>query len=73
MATFTFTIRSSAKLGDTKEAERAIICQLLDDAKQIIGSHRDPQPLMYNGAIVGEYEFGANALNNNFSHATAYR
>ena len=47
----------------SKEAERAIICQLLAAASQTVGSHRDPEPLRYDGREVGYYEFGAGSLN----------
>jgi len=63
---FTLTIRKPAgarPFGETKEAERAIIVKALRDAAQIIGSHRAPEPLRYDGAEIGSYEFGRDSLN----------
>ena len=63
---FTLTIfkpAGSRPFGETKEAERAIICAALHDAAQIIGSHRAPEPLRYDGKEIGEYEFGPASLN----------
>jgi hypothetical protein len=43
---FTLTIRKprGVSFGSSQEAERAIICQLLAAAAQIVGSHRGRAP-----------------------------
>lgn len=61
--TLTITKRRPTQFGETKEAERAIIVQALHDAAQIVGSHRAPEPLRYDGVEIGSYEFGAASLN----------
>ncbi len=61
-----FTLRINKRtpaFGETKEAERQRIVQALQDAAQIVRSHREPEPLRLDGAVIGEYEFGANSLN----------
>ena len=66
MEVFKLAIRKAAgsrPFGETKEAERAIIVKALHDAAQIIGSHRAPEPLRYDGKEIGEYEFGPDSLN----------
>lgn len=63
-----FTLRITKRthaFGETKEAERQRICQALSDAASIIGSHRSPEPLKLDGVVIGEYEFGPDALNGN--------
>jgi hypothetical protein len=61
--TLKITKRRPTQFGETKGAERAIIVQALHDAAQIIGSHRAPEPLRYDGKVIGEYEFGPDSLN----------
>jgi hypothetical protein len=65
MEVFTLKITKCrpTQFGETKEAERAIIVQALHDAAQIVGSHRAPEPLRYDGTPIGEYQFGPASLN----------
>lgn len=65
MPLFTLTINKpiGVSFGETKEAERAIVTQLLAAAAQVVGSYRAPEPLRYDGREVGFYEFGSGSLN----------
>jgi hypothetical protein len=54
---FTLTIDTTKKaFGETEHQARTKICYLLEQIKGIIGSGRDPQPLLSaDGEVVGEY------------------
>jgi hypothetical protein len=64
MSVFTLTIsKRTASFGESKEAERQRIVQALRDAAQVIGSHREPEPIRLNGEVIGEYDFGSDSVN----------
>jgi hypothetical protein len=60
---FTLAIdTTSAAFGETEHQKRSKICYLLAQISQVIGSGRDPQPLVAaDGEVVGEYTLDVQA------------